>query len=41
MGAEVGDAEVEGGLQRERYPERGAIELVAPGKDFEAEQWFV
>ena len=32
---------LEGGLQRERYPERGAIELAAPGKDFEAEQWFV
>ncbi len=32
---------LEGGLQRERYPERGAIELSAPGKDFEAEQWFV
>ncbi|HEX4138771.1 MAG TPA: glycoside hydrolase family 57 protein [Candidatus Methylacidiphilales bacterium] len=32
---------LEGGLQRERYPERGAIELTAPGKDFEAEQWFV
>ncbi len=32
---------LEGGLQRERYPERGAIELTAPGKDFESEQWFV
>jgi len=32
---------LENGLQRERYPERGAIELTAPGKDFEAEQWFV
>jgi alpha-amylase/alpha-mannosidase (GH57 family) len=32
---------LEGGLQRERYPERGAIELNAPGKDFESEQWFV
>ncbi len=32
---------LEGGLQRERYPERGAIELSAPGKDFESEQWFV
>ena len=32
---------LEGGLQRERYPERGAIELVAPTKDFESEQWFV
>jgi alpha-amylase/alpha-mannosidase (GH57 family) len=32
---------LEGGLQRERYPERGAIELRAPGEDFEAEQWFV
>jgi alpha-amylase/alpha-mannosidase (GH57 family) len=32
---------LEGGLQRERYPERGAIELRAPGKDFESEQWFV
>ena len=30
-----------GGLQRERYPERGAIELNAPGKDFESEQWYV
>ena len=32
---------LEGGLQRERYPERGAIELTAPNKDFEAEQWSV
>jgi hypothetical protein len=32
---------LEGGLQRERYPERGAIELTAPGGDFESEQWFV
>jgi hypothetical protein len=32
---------LESGLQRERYPERGAIEIAAPGKDFEAEQWFV
>jgi alpha-amylase/alpha-mannosidase (GH57 family) len=32
---------LEGGLQRERYPERGAIEMVAPRPDFEAEQWFV
>jgi alpha-amylase/alpha-mannosidase (GH57 family) len=32
---------LEGGLQRERYPERGAIELAAPGIDFEHEQWFV
>jgi hypothetical protein len=32
---------LERGLQRERYPERGAIELTAPGKDFESEQWFV
>ena len=32
---------LEGNLQRERYPERGAIELKAPGKDFESEQWFV
>jgi alpha-amylase/alpha-mannosidase (GH57 family) len=32
---------LEGGLQRERYPERGAIEWSAPGKDFESEQWFV
>jgi hypothetical protein len=32
---------LESGLQRERYPERGAIELTAPGKDFEAEHWFV
>jgi alpha-amylase/alpha-mannosidase (GH57 family) len=31
----------EGGLQRERYPERGAIEIVTPGKEFEAEQWFI
>jgi alpha-amylase/alpha-mannosidase (GH57 family) len=31
----------EGGLQRERYPERGAIEMTAPGADFEAEHWFV
>jgi alpha-amylase/alpha-mannosidase (GH57 family) len=32
---------LEGGLQRERYPERGAIEINAPGRDFESEQWFV
>jgi alpha-amylase/alpha-mannosidase (GH57 family) len=32
---------LERGLQRERYPERGAIELTAPGRDFEAEHWFV
>ncbi len=32
---------LEGGLQRERYPERGAIEIKAPGPDFEAEQWYV
>lgn len=32
---------LEGGLQRERYPERGAIEIGAPSRDFEAEQWFV
>lgn len=32
---------LEAGLQRERYPERGAIELKAPGKEFESEQWFV
>jgi len=32
---------LEEGLQRERYPERGAIELTTPGKDFESEQWFV
>jgi len=32
---------LEGGLQRERYPERGAIEWSAPGRDFESEQWFV
>jgi alpha-amylase/alpha-mannosidase (GH57 family) len=32
---------LEGGLQRERYPERGAIELAAPGQDFESEHWFV
>jgi alpha-amylase/alpha-mannosidase (GH57 family) len=32
---------LEGGLQRERYPERGAIEMSAPGRDFESEQWFV
>ncbi len=32
---------LEGGLQRERYPEHGTIELRAPGKDFESEQWFV
>ena len=31
----------EGGLQRERYPERGAIEMTAPGRDFDAEHWFV
>jgi alpha-amylase/alpha-mannosidase (GH57 family) len=32
---------LEGGLQRERFPERGAIELAVPGADFESEQWFV
>jgi alpha-amylase/alpha-mannosidase (GH57 family) len=32
---------LEGGLQRERFPERGAIEWSAPGRDFESEQWFV
>jgi alpha-amylase/alpha-mannosidase (GH57 family) len=32
---------LEKGLQRERYPERGAIEINAPSLDFEAEQWFV
>jgi alpha-amylase/alpha-mannosidase (GH57 family) len=32
---------LEGGLQSERFPERGAIELAAPGVDFESEQWFV
>jgi alpha-amylase/alpha-mannosidase (GH57 family) len=32
---------LENGLQRERFPERGAIELAAPGRDFESEQWFV
>lgn len=29
------------GLQRERFPERGAIEISAPSRDFESEQWFV
>ena len=32
---------LEGGLQRERYPERGAIEIQGPSRDFEAEQWYV
>jgi alpha-amylase/alpha-mannosidase (GH57 family) len=32
---------LEAGLQRERYPERGAIEIKAPSVDFESEQWFV
>jgi len=32
---------LEGGLQRERHPERGAIELTVPTKDFESEQWYV
>jgi alpha-amylase/alpha-mannosidase (GH57 family) len=32
---------LEGGLQSERFPERGAIELAVPGADFEPEQWFV
>ena len=32
---------LEGGLQSERFPERGVIELAAPGADFESEQWFV
>jgi alpha-amylase/alpha-mannosidase (GH57 family) len=32
---------LQGGLQRERFPERGAIEVRAPGPDFLSEQWFV
>jgi alpha-amylase/alpha-mannosidase (GH57 family) len=32
---------IDGGLQGERFPERGVIELAAPGVDFEAEHWFV
>jgi alpha-amylase/alpha-mannosidase (GH57 family) len=32
---------IEKGLQKERYPERGAIEFNVPGDDFEASQWFV
>ena len=32
---------MEGGLQSERFPERGALELTAPGSDFQSEQWFV
>jgi len=32
---------LEDGLQRERFPERGAIELNVPSRDFESEQWFV
>lgn len=32
---------LERGLQRERYPERGALEFPAPSPDFEASQWFV
>jgi alpha-amylase/alpha-mannosidase (GH57 family) len=32
---------LEGGLQSERFPERGVIELAAPGVNFESEQWFV
>jgi alpha-amylase/alpha-mannosidase (GH57 family) len=32
---------IERGLQRERYPERGAIEINAPSGDFVSEQWFV
>ena len=32
---------LDGGLQSERFPERGALELAAPGADFESEQWFV
>jgi alpha-amylase/alpha-mannosidase (GH57 family) len=32
---------IDGGLQGERFPERGVIELSAPGIDFEAEHWFV
>ena len=32
---------LEEGLQRERFPERGAIEMNAPSLDFESEQWFV
>jgi alpha-amylase/alpha-mannosidase (GH57 family) len=32
---------LERGLQRERYPERGAIEIAVPGEDFEAEHWMV
>ena len=31
---------LETGLQRERFPERGAIEITAPSADFRAEQWF-
>ena len=32
---------MESGLLRERYPERGAVEIESPGEDFEAEQWLV
>jgi hypothetical protein len=32
---------MEKGLLRERYPERGTVELTSPGLDFEAEQWMV
>ncbi|PTY03379.1 alpha-amlyase [Verrucomicrobia bacterium LW23] len=31
----------EEGLQRERYPERGALEFAVPTPDFEASQWFI
>ncbi len=32
---------LEGGLGRERYPERGLIEFPSPTPDFAASQWFV
>ncbi|PAW80069.1 MAG: alpha-amlyase [Verrucomicrobia bacterium Tous-C9LFEB] len=32
---------MEKGLQKERYPERGAIEFPVPNAQFEASQWFV
>lgn len=32
---------LEKGIQKERYPERGAIEFPVPSPEFEASQWFV
>jgi hypothetical protein len=32
---------IEGGLLKERYPERGVLEFPVPEEDFERSQWFV